>query len=60
RVFLVILFTSFSGSLVSRIPGAVQQSVYAYTFIVHSGLMNITVDYRRTNRKIDTGKKLKL
>ncbi|MEW8781949.1 hypothetical protein, partial [Escherichia coli] len=24
RVFLVILFTSFSGSLVSRIPGAVQ------------------------------------
>ncbi|WP_140408340.1 hypothetical protein, partial [Escherichia coli] len=23
RVFLVILFTSFSGSLVSRIPGAV-------------------------------------
>lgn len=24
------------------------------------GLMNITVDYRRTNRKIDTGKKLKL
>ncbi|WP_411696855.1 hypothetical protein, partial [Escherichia coli] len=27
RVFLVILFTSFSGSLVSRIPGAVQSSV---------------------------------
>ncbi|WP_213059360.1 hypothetical protein, partial [Escherichia coli] len=26
RVFLVILFTSFSGSLVSRIPGAVQKS----------------------------------
>ncbi|MEB5732993.1 hypothetical protein MXE49_24705, partial [Escherichia coli] len=25
RVFLVILFTSFSGSLVSRIPGAVQR-----------------------------------
>ncbi|MFQ3541538.1 hypothetical protein P9486_22365, partial [Escherichia coli] len=25
RVFLVILFTSFSGSLVSRIPGAVQK-----------------------------------
>ena len=40
--------------------GYIQQSVYAYTFIVHSGLMNITVDYRRTNRKIDTGKKLKL
>ncbi|MEK8746622.1 hypothetical protein P2S17_26175, partial [Escherichia coli] len=27
RVFLVILFTSFSGSLVSRIPGAVQISL---------------------------------
>ncbi|MGC9695601.1 hypothetical protein P4I29_24590, partial [Escherichia coli] len=27
RVFLVILFTSFSGSLVSRIPGAVQYAV---------------------------------
>ncbi|HFI7824389.1 TPA: hypothetical protein ACGR86_004690, partial [Escherichia coli] len=27
RVFLVILFTSFSGSLVSRIPGAVQNVV---------------------------------
>ncbi|MDR5941988.1 type I-E CRISPR-associated protein Cas7/Cse4/CasC, partial [Escherichia coli] len=27
RVFLVILFTSFSGSLVSRIPGAVQTEV---------------------------------
>ncbi|MGL9710417.1 hypothetical protein, partial [Escherichia coli] len=29
RVFLVILFTSFSGSLVSRISGAVQ-AVYDY------------------------------
>uniref|UniRef100_UPI003CD01214 fimbrial protein n=1 Tax=Escherichia coli TaxID=562 RepID=UPI003CD01214 len=29
RVFLVILFTSFSGSLVSRIPGAVQSVVTA-------------------------------
>uniref|UniRef100_UPI001BC8538E hypothetical protein n=1 Tax=Escherichia coli TaxID=562 RepID=UPI001BC8538E len=27
RVFLVILFTSFSGSLVSRIPGAVQSGL---------------------------------
>ncbi|MGC4677469.1 hypothetical protein ACPXCK_23350, partial [Escherichia coli] len=26
RVFLVILFTSFSGSLVSRIPGAVHKA----------------------------------
>ncbi|HHU1792279.1 TPA: hypothetical protein ACUA5O_004511, partial [Escherichia coli] len=30
RVFLVILFTSFSGSLVSRIPGAVHFDVEAY------------------------------
>ncbi|WP_211517999.1 hypothetical protein, partial [Escherichia coli] len=31
RVFLVILFTSFSGSLVSRIPGAVQiNSIHPY------------------------------
>ncbi|MEL3196444.1 IS66 family insertion sequence element accessory protein TnpB, partial [Escherichia coli] len=29
RVFLVILFTSFSGSLVSRIPGAVQKEPVA-------------------------------
>ncbi|WP_213078304.1 hypothetical protein, partial [Escherichia coli] len=29
RVFLVILFTSFSGSLVSRIPGAVQADLFA-------------------------------
>ncbi|MDM9160346.1 hypothetical protein QU795_24565, partial [Escherichia coli] len=28
RVFLVILFTSFSGSLVSRIPGAVQNASF--------------------------------
>ncbi|MDA6350886.1 hypothetical protein OSK32_24455, partial [Escherichia coli] len=27
RVFLVILFTSFSGSLVSRIPGAVHKDL---------------------------------
>ncbi|MEH4724335.1 hypothetical protein PO357_24440, partial [Escherichia coli] len=27
RVFLVILFTSFSGSLVSRISGAVQEKM---------------------------------
>ncbi|MDX8135344.1 RepB family protein, partial [Escherichia coli] len=29
RVFLVILFTSFSGSLVSRIPGAVHKAFHA-------------------------------
>ncbi|EIO19833.1 hypothetical protein ECPA31_1327, partial [Escherichia coli PA31] len=28
RVFLVILFTSFSGSLVSRISGAVQEEIF--------------------------------
>uniref|UniRef100_UPI001FCEB129 IS66 family insertion sequence element accessory protein TnpB n=1 Tax=Escherichia coli TaxID=562 RepID=UPI001FCEB129 len=28
RVFLVILFTSFSGSLVSRIPGAVHLFIF--------------------------------
>ncbi|WP_206745984.1 hypothetical protein, partial [Escherichia coli] len=32
RVFLVILFTSFSGSLVSRIPGAVQYNSQALSF----------------------------
>ncbi|EPM5524946.1 phage antirepressor KilAC domain-containing protein, partial [Escherichia coli] len=32
RVFLVILFTSFSGSLVSRISGAVQ-------FLLENGIM---------------------
>ncbi|WP_237766011.1 hypothetical protein, partial [Escherichia albertii] len=32
----------------------------ALTIIVHSGPMNITVDYRRTNQKTDTGKNLKL
>ncbi|MEF7818987.1 hypothetical protein U9185_23185, partial [Escherichia coli] len=36
RVFLVILFTSFSGSLVSRIPGAVQ---YPFRYTVRIGTM---------------------
>ncbi|MEC4625839.1 hypothetical protein, partial [Escherichia coli] len=34
RVFLVILFTSFSGSLVSRISGAVQASVQGRFFFL--------------------------
>ncbi|MDA6317821.1 hypothetical protein OSK63_24695, partial [Escherichia coli] len=34
RVFLVILFTSFSGSLVSRIPGAVQNGKQAWLVCV--------------------------
>ncbi|MDA6675745.1 hypothetical protein OSK81_23915, partial [Escherichia coli] len=34
RVFLVILFTSFSGSLVSRIPGAVQFAFADWTVAV--------------------------
>ncbi|MFV2559922.1 hypothetical protein ACNI0V_24105, partial [Escherichia coli] len=33
RVFLVILFTSFSGSLVSRIPGAVHWKGPAISYI---------------------------
>ncbi|WP_213076710.1 hypothetical protein, partial [Escherichia coli] len=33
RVFLVILFTSFSGSLVSRIPGAVHKCI-SHTFVL--------------------------
>ncbi|MDA6849675.1 hypothetical protein OSL56_25085, partial [Escherichia coli] len=36
RVFLVILFTSFSGSLVSRISGAVQDE-YFWRHILHRG-----------------------
>ncbi|MCQ8796154.1 F7-2 fimbrial protein, partial [Escherichia coli] len=42
RVFLVILFTSFSGSLVSRIPGAVQDgdNVLHYTAIVKKSSAN--------------------
>ncbi|WP_244577229.1 hypothetical protein, partial [Escherichia coli] len=39
RVFLVILFTSFSGSLVSRIPGAVQ-----FGSAKHPDCRGITVD----------------
>ncbi|MDF9154908.1 antirestriction protein, partial [Escherichia coli] len=36
RVFLVILFTSFSGSLVSRIPGAVHACrTECYAMTVH-------------------------
>ncbi|TJT96072.1 hypothetical protein C9Y90_21630, partial [Escherichia coli] len=34
RVFLVILFTSFSGSLVSRISGAVQK----FKIIIEKGI----------------------
>ncbi|WP_143414734.1 hypothetical protein, partial [Escherichia coli] len=33
RVFLVILFTSFSGSLVSRIPGAVHDGEIKVSFV---------------------------
>ncbi|MEG6501403.1 hypothetical protein QTN73_30610, partial [Escherichia coli] len=33
RVFLVILFTSFSGSLVSRIPGAVHRRFDSFTHV---------------------------
>ncbi|MCV8916391.1 hypothetical protein ODW07_24980, partial [Escherichia coli] len=43
RVFLVILFTSFSGSLVSRISGAVHSThsppVLAYFMCRHNGAL---------------------
>ncbi|EQW92397.1 hypothetical protein G914_02830, partial [Escherichia coli UMEA 3139-1] len=42
RVFLVILFTSFSGSLVSRIPGAVHTAANYGGFILH-GTITTTV-----------------
>ncbi len=38
RVFLVILFTSFSGSLVSRIPGAVQFKAEAVRTVLENQL----------------------
>ncbi|WP_206748777.1 hypothetical protein, partial [Escherichia sp. MOD1-EC2449] len=44
RVFLVILFTSFSGSLVSRIPGAVQVG------IGHSSLTRKGIELKEQNR----------
>ncbi|MGC9695549.1 phage antirepressor KilAC domain-containing protein, partial [Escherichia coli] len=40
RVFLVILFTSFSGSLVSRIPGAVQEYMDRGYFTVKETAVN--------------------
>uniref|UniRef100_UPI001FCE84E9 helix-turn-helix domain-containing protein n=1 Tax=Escherichia coli TaxID=562 RepID=UPI001FCE84E9 len=43
RVFLVILFTSFSGSLVSRIPGAVQNENTSYSQIVTECRMRYAV-----------------
>ncbi|MCI3751202.1 hypothetical protein MQC27_23855, partial [Escherichia coli] len=46
RVFLVILFTSFSGSLVSRIPGAVQGALPpAFSGIIIASRFNV---YTRT------------
>ncbi|MEH4107627.1 hypothetical protein POW87_22025, partial [Escherichia coli] len=40
RVFLVILFTSFSGSLVSRIPGAVHSVALTYFWERLTGVKN--------------------
>ncbi|WP_204761080.1 hypothetical protein, partial [Escherichia coli] len=45
RVFLVILFTSFSGSLVSRISGAVQTASDQYAH--NGGEYHETVLYTR-------------
>ncbi|EFJ8305430.1 hypothetical protein A7Y39_005079, partial [Escherichia coli] len=41
-VFLVILFTSFSGSLVSRIPGAVQAAIGVLGSLVFGLLTYLT------------------
>ncbi|MCK2984431.1 hypothetical protein MZG54_21950, partial [Escherichia coli] len=49
RVFLVILFTSFSGSLVSRIPGAVQSNASVSCTIL--SLLNF-VKPVQTRRKV--------
>ncbi|MFM2560965.1 hypothetical protein ACI50M_26935, partial [Escherichia coli] len=43
RVFLVILFTSFSGSLVSRIPGAVH--IFSNTKDSEEGLTHILSEH---------------
>ncbi|WP_213057325.1 hypothetical protein, partial [Escherichia coli] len=46
RVFLVILFTSFSGSLVSRIPGAVHLvCLIGYETIILHGYFTTSAQY---------------
>ncbi|WP_213079255.1 hypothetical protein, partial [Escherichia coli] len=44
RVFLVILFTSFSGSLVSRISGAVHYSIK--TLLINDALTICEIVFR--------------
>ncbi|MDA6237094.1 hypothetical protein OSL24_23590, partial [Escherichia coli] len=57
RVFLVILFTSFSGSLVSRIPGAVHPVCFTYPRYcltcgaVHSHHLHRSVPYTVARQK---------
>ncbi|WP_225391269.1 hypothetical protein, partial [Escherichia coli] len=51
RVFLVILFTSFSGSLVSRIPGAVHNVIAV--LVCSAGLIHQhSLNYSLLNREI--------
>ncbi|MDM8820136.1 transposase, partial [Escherichia coli] len=53
RVFLVILFTSFSGSLVSRIPGAVQplDAVYPIVYL-DCIVLKVRQDSRIINKSV--------
>ncbi|MCV8830655.1 hypothetical protein ODY10_21940, partial [Escherichia coli] len=53
RVFLVILFTSFSGSLVSRISGAVHYLPTEVRDEVER--ISVEVSYRRGKRISDSG-----
>uniref|UniRef100_UPI001BC8A527 hypothetical protein n=1 Tax=Escherichia coli TaxID=562 RepID=UPI001BC8A527 len=49
RVFLVILFTSFSGSLVSRIPGAVQSAGWVITITTSiAPVTGVTLSWENT------------
>ncbi|MEZ7192688.1 hypothetical protein, partial [Escherichia coli] len=50
RVFLVILFTSFSGSLVSRIPGAVQMK----ELIGNEGDIHVTCNHSEGEQVTET------
>ncbi|WP_096852143.1 hypothetical protein, partial [Escherichia coli] len=53
RVFLVILFTSFSGSLVSRIPGAVQIAGSLFGMFLFSVITIVLPIVLRAHNKIN-------